>query len=934
MQHILLALSFVILAFNGYSFNRYDSFTDVQEAIKSNSEYIELDLSNQGLVNLPPRISKIKNLKAINLSNNPFLDVVASIDSLKGLKGLRSIRLENLNLRFIPINIYELSHVKELHLGHNKLTFLPDGIKQMKGLEELYLEDNNITFFKPGFMSLSNLKILDVTKNGSYDQKSFFYVLSLMSSISELRVDAESGLDGEISSLTRLKKLVLYRPILNDDALILARLSQLEELEIINGVSVNYEDLFNSLDTLPVRKLNIKDNSIIELHENISKLESLREIKISGWNFNNLPNSIKELRQLQKVCFIETPNINIGKTLGRLPKDQISSLMLIDCSRNKFPEELYQFKNLKKIDVSKNEISALPTGLRGLKLDQLVFYNNPINDSQVKVAESKMPNCEFIFGERKMNTIARNSVIGVSPPVPKLDVFTDIFKINVEQPSVLKYNSGTKINIPANAFLDKNGEVVTGQVELGYREFNDPIEVAFSGIPMGYDSAGVNYSFSSSGMLEINASKDGEPVFINPENKISIEMVSNNDDPGYNLYSMTDGEGWEYKGKDSIYVDNPEPIKKRNFEYSNDFIRIPKPTLAVLKSGVTFDFEVGGRRRSKGHFVINQTHLSPSYFRFNSSNKRDRKNFSELKNFNRYYWFIDGKDQKAELKRFDSLSTYVKIYNERMRDWRYSPNREDSLSREYNLILGANLVEDVWVEPNYEADNFLLNFVMCGDTIRFEILPGINGSYTRRIQAQNDRIYSSYLKELNKRKGVWKTIDDKHGDYIEKYNEGMVVHRQEVMAYEKDKAAYLFEKRKEVATYEASSFNVQRSFQIDGFGYWNCDVINRMIEPKHLMAGLYNEELERLNPKELMIVDITNNGVLRYSNGTGKKLYDNKSSNAIIAFLDDEQIALLIPEKFDSQPLNRVASKPKLEIFNVKDISIGDIKTKVGMPIN
>ncbi len=246
------------------------------------------------------------------------------------------------------------------------------------------------------------------------------------------------------------------------------------------------------------------------------------------------------------------------------------------------------------------------------------------------------------------------------------------------------------------------------------------------------------------------------------------------------------------------------------------------------------------------------------------------------------------------------------------------------------------MVEDVWVEPNYKADNFILNFIISGDTTRFEILPGISSGYgySRRVQSQNNRVYSNYSKEVNKRKAAWKIIDDKYGNYMEKYNIEMTVHREELIAYQKNRAEYISNKRKEVASYEASSFNVQRSFQIDGFGYWNCDVIKRMTEPKHLMAGLYNEELDRLNPKELMIVDITNNGVLRYGNGTGKKLYDSKSSNAIIAFIDDEQIALLTPEKFDDEPLNRMTTKAKLELFNIKDVSIGDLKKKVGMPIN
>ena len=55
---------------------------------------------------------------------------------------------------------------------------------------------------------------------------------------------------------------------------------------------------------------------------------------------------------------------------------------------------------------------------------------------------------------------------------------------------------------------------------------------------MNYDSSGVNYMFESAGMLELLAEQNGEPLVMNPEKEIDIEMSSNNDSKAFNLYEF------------------------------------------------------------------------------------------------------------------------------------------------------------------------------------------------------------------------------------------------------------------------------------------------------------------------------------------------------------------------------------------------------------
>ncbi|HRD40305.1 MAG TPA: hypothetical protein PLC65_16880, partial [Bacteroidia bacterium] len=72
----------------------------------------------------------------------------------------------------------------------------------------------------------------------------------------------------------------------------------------------------------------------------------------------------------------------------------------------------------------------------------------------------------------------------------------------------------SKIKVPQNAFVNKAGPDIIGDVEIQYREMHDQADIIASGIPMTYDSAGTKYHFESAGMFDIKASQNGEQVFL------------------------------------------------------------------------------------------------------------------------------------------------------------------------------------------------------------------------------------------------------------------------------------------------------------------------------------------------------------------------------------------------------------------------------------
>lgn len=135
----------------------------------------------------------------------------------------------------------------------------------------------------------------------------------------------------------------------------------------------------------------------------------------------------------------------------------------------------------------------------------------------------------------------------VKPPVVEWDIPFSNYSLNAETGGQIVHG-GTRIDVPAQCMIDKAGNIVRGEVIYKYREFHDGLDFALSGIPMTYDSAGVQYIFESAGMCELRAYQNEEEVFLAENKEIKIDMVSYQDGD-YNLYRLDEEQkNWMNKG--------------------------------------------------------------------------------------------------------------------------------------------------------------------------------------------------------------------------------------------------------------------------------------------------------------------------------------------------------------------------------------------------
>lgn len=143
--------------------------------------------------------------------------------------------------------------------------------------------------------------------------------------------------------------------------------------------------------------------------------------------------------------------------------------------------------------------------------------------------------------------------VGISPPAPGVNVPITTRQFMAEEGGSFVYETGSIVTFPESAVLHKDGTPVEGEFDVEYREFHDPIDIFFSGIPMNYDSAGTSYNFASAGMCEINAYQNGEKLMVNPEANPSVAMVSKDVDPVHNLYYYDEDQSkWLPQGKPVI----------------------------------------------------------------------------------------------------------------------------------------------------------------------------------------------------------------------------------------------------------------------------------------------------------------------------------------------------------------------------------------------
>eukprot|EP01088_Endostelium_zonatum_P017644 TRINITY_DN530_c1_g1_i2.p1 TRINITY_DN530_c1_g1~~TRINITY_DN530_c1_g1_i2.p1 ORF type:complete len:1951 (-),score=435.72 TRINITY_DN530_c1_g1_i2:123-5267(-) len=112
---------------------------------KIHAHVVELDLSNNSLTTLPTEIGTMKVLEKLKLMSNAIVYLPQSIGQISTLNYL-DLSKNQIVTNGLPITITKLPELKYLNLSNNKLTNIPRfGLAQMPKLKKLNLKGNQLT---------------------------------------------------------------------------------------------------------------------------------------------------------------------------------------------------------------------------------------------------------------------------------------------------------------------------------------------------------------------------------------------------------------------------------------------------------------------------------------------------------------------------------------------------------------------------------------------------------------------------------------------------------------------------------------------------------------------------------------------------------------------------------------------------------------------
>ncbi|CAH8581422.1 unnamed protein product [Schistosoma bovis] len=118
-----------------------------------------LTLSHNKITEIPQEISTLQTLEHLNLFNNCIMDISPKIVELTYL---RSLNLGMNKLSVLPRGFGAFPSLEILDLTYNNLkeTSLPDNFFNLVTLRALYLSDNDFERIPPGIGKLLNLEIV------------------------------------------------------------------------------------------------------------------------------------------------------------------------------------------------------------------------------------------------------------------------------------------------------------------------------------------------------------------------------------------------------------------------------------------------------------------------------------------------------------------------------------------------------------------------------------------------------------------------------------------------------------------------------------------------------------------------------------------------------------------------------------------------------
>lgn len=508
-----------------------------------------------------------------------------------------------------------------------------------------------------------------------------------------------------------------------------------------------------------------------------------------------------------------------------------------------------------------------------------MLTGNPENDN-VKTNPAATINADdAVLAEFYKNEEAKPSI---NPPLEGVNIPYKIYKVIAEKGATLDFKTGSKMMIPQNAFVDENGKLLKGEVELRYREFHDAVDFFVSGIPMTYDSAGQRYHFESAGMLEMLAYQNDKPVNVAPEKSINIELASNQNGTEYNLYKLdTVRNNWSCLGKDKIKKEEKLSAKNESFNDSPDAVQqtAEYKTIETKKVVVEKEKEVKIASLPK----VSAEPKKPE------EAKKDKHTFN-----------ID-----VNPKEYPELAVYKGVLFE------VGSENKNFTSSMYDVTWEEAIIKD----GTKKGENYLLT--LKDETKKYDIVvyPVFEGKNYEKAMSDFQGKFTKYNVALEKRKADEVKIEEEY--------------QSKIIALKKEQEE-LELKWKQIEENQFKLMNtdekVKRMFALNSFGVYNCDKPSLYPKGVSCLANLTNEKDSKLMCYDVFLVDRAKNGLFSYTkNPIVQFSFDPQSTN-LLWTVDNGVLYWLKPEQFKTIKSSEEMSNLKMNRVDQKFKTADELK--------
>lgn len=789
-----LLFTAILFSFYSVSYASCVYCTDLTDALEEPSNVQHLDLSGQGLTKLPDSLHKFNNLISLDLSDNEIIDLEFGKSEW--------LELESFNLNFNPgLNFYEVARIanampqlKELRIRRCSLIALPPVLGKLKELEFIDASHNHLQSL-PDELQNCNLKELRIRNNALNNS---LWALDLWK-LKMLDVSGNSDLN-----LDALGHALLFKEL--------------------NELTISPDDQSNELTavykSVAVEKLIVKGESTAGIAKNIASNKMLKTFVLEGVSVRNGEAFYAWLNLFETIETFEFQNMELPKGFHEIKTPQ--SIFLDLCSLEN-PTDLenmnasIRVKTVNMMRSGQNDNSSL-------KVEALA---TPIDVTEAMVNNQVAAIVEPEVVEKTMNA----------------------------QKSAVVVLENTAYNIPENAFLTKSGEVYTGEVNLEITEYNDALTNALTGAPMVFRDGNSNQIFSSSGMLEFNATgSEGEILQPNPENIIEVEIID--------LQPAEDARLYSFDQNENNWVDIGAPIstdygalRQKIMDSLNE---IPDEYFFTINT-VAADFVMEYKRNSKDPWEITFGQGREGFI----SEKRLENIFK--RSGMEQEWLTHGKKTMLiDTVMTEELQVLVKQIGARSKRSRKFGKRK---KKEQVMFPVPSTLSMMTLTPNFEADNYILSFKYQGETVRLPVVFEEKGAI-RRIQNKEENRYKEIVHVQKMSENGTSKLDARKDNMIQ---EAADKSRKRTAKYLSSPEYIAMQQARQVQMNAMLKSNKETlSFGLNTFGLVNCDYFSRNVPDAYIRSAdfTYDEEGTRVEvPDDIRNVIVADNVYLT----TGKE---------------------------------------------------------------